>query len=66
METTGTKGYIVHLSCEAALKEAIAAKAKGIDISIESVIPHFIMDKTYAERPNHEGAKFAAMSPPTA
>jgi dihydropyrimidinase len=63
LETTGTRGYVVHLSCEAALKEAMAAKAKGIDISIESVIPHFIMDKTFAERPNHEGAKFV-MSPP--
>jgi dihydropyrimidinase len=63
LETTGAKGYVVHLSCAAALQEAMAAKAKGIDITIESVIPHFMMDKTYAERPNHEGAKFV-MSPP--
>lgn len=63
LETTGARGYVVHLSCEAALKEAMAAKAKGIPLYIESVIPHFMLDKTYAERPDHEGAKFV-MSPP--
>jgi dihydropyrimidinase len=63
LETTGARGYVVHLSCKAALKEAMAAKAKGIPLYIESVIPHFMLDKTYAERPDHEGAKFV-MSPP--
>jgi dihydropyrimidinase len=63
LETTGARGYVVHLSCEAALKEAMAAKAKGIPLYIESVTPHFMLDKTYAERPDHEGAKFV-MSPP--
>lgn len=63
LETTGATGYVVHLSCAAALSEAMAAKARGIPLFIESVIPHFMLDKSYAERPNHEGAKFV-MSPP--
>lgn len=60
---TGAKGYIVHLSCEPALKAALEAKARGVDVSIESVIPHLMLDKTYAERPDFEGAKYV-MSPP--
>ncbi len=63
LETTGAKGYVVHLSCIPALEAAMDAKKRGVDIAIESVIPHFLLDKTYAERPKHEGAKYV-MSPP--
>jgi dihydropyrimidinase len=63
LETTGATGYIVHLSCEPALERAMAAKSKGVPIYIESVIPHFMLDKTYAERSGVEGAKYV-MSPP--
>ena len=63
LEVTGATGYVVHLSCEGALKAAIDAKLRGVPISIEAVIPHLLLDKTYAERPNFEGAKYV-MSPP--
>lgn len=63
LETTGATGYIVHLSCQPALEAAMEAKARGVPIFIESVIPHFMLDKTYAERTDHEGAKYV-MSPP--
>jgi dihydropyrimidinase len=63
LEATGAKGYIVHLSCEPALDAALEAKQRGVDLSIESVIPHLMLDKTYAERPDFEGAKYV-MSPP--
>ena len=63
LEATGAKGYIVHLSCEPALDAALEAKARGVDVSIEAVIPHLLLEKTYAERPDFEGAKFV-MSPP--
>ncbi len=63
LENTGATGYVVHLSCEPALKAAIAAKERGVKIHIESVIPHFMLDKTYAERPGVEGMKHV-MSPP--
>ena len=63
LEATGAKGYIVHLSCKPALDAALEAKARGVDVSIEAVIPHLLLDKTYAERPDFEGAKYV-MSPP--
>jgi dihydropyrimidinase len=63
LENTGAAGYVVHLSCDPALAAATAAKARGVKISIESVLPHFLLDKTYAERPGVEGMKHV-MSPP--
>ena len=63
LENTGATGYVVHLSCGPALKTAVAAKLRGVPIYVESVIPHFMLDKTYAERPGVEGAKHV-MSPP--
>jgi dihydropyrimidinase len=63
LENTGATGYVVHLSCAGALAQAMAAKARGVPIYIESVIPHFLLDKTYAEREGVEGAKYV-MSPP--
>lgn len=63
LETTGATGYVVHLSCQGALNAAMAAKSRGVPIYIESVIPHFMLDKTYAEREGVEGMKHV-MSPP--
>ena len=62
-ELLGTHVYIVHTSCEAAVAAALAARKRGVNVWVESVIPHFVLDKTYAERPNFEGAKYV-MSPP--
>jgi dihydropyrimidinase len=63
LEMTGARGYVVHLSCAPALKAAVEAKARGVDLTVEAVIPHLILDSSYAERPGFEGAKFV-MSPP--
>src|SRR5580704_3895350 len=63
LETLGTAGYVVHLSCAKALAGAVAAKSRGVRLWVESVVPHFILDKTYAERPGVEGMKHV-MSPP--
>src|SRR5271165_2740126 len=63
LENTGATGYVVHLSCGPALKAATNAKARGVKISVESVLPHLLLDKTYAERPGIEGMKHV-MSPP--
>jgi len=54
---------VVHLSCEKALRAALTAKSRGVKIHVESVLPHFLLDKTYAERPGVEGMKHV-MSPP--
>ena len=55
--------YIVHTSNEEALEEALAAKARGIPVWIEILIEHLVLDKTFGELPNFEGAKYL-MSPP--
>jgi dihydropyrimidinase len=55
--------YVVHLSCEEALREAEAARTRGVTVWIEALIQHLITDKTFAERPDFEGAKYV-MSPP--
>ena len=62
-QLTGTRVYIVHTSCGAALERALASKGRGVDVTVEAVIPHLVLDKTYAERPDFEGAKYV-MSPP--
>jgi dihydropyrimidinase len=63
LEITDATGYVVHLSCDKALQAALAAKARGVKLSVESVLPHFLLDKTYAQRPGVEGMKHV-MSPP--
>ncbi|HMG17861.1 MAG TPA: dihydropyrimidinase [Gemmatimonadales bacterium] len=62
-ELLGTHVYIVHTSCEAAVHQALAARKRGVNVWIESVIPHFVLDETYVERGGFEGAKYV-MSPP--
>ena len=63
LELTDATGYVVHLSCRDALEAAVSAKQRGVKLFVESVIPHFCFDKTFAERPDFEGAKWI-MSPP--
>jgi dihydropyrimidinase len=63
LENTGAAGYVVHLSSKGALDAAMAAKSRGVRIWVESVLPHLLLDKTYAERPGVEGMKHV-MSPP--
>jgi dihydropyrimidinase len=63
LENTGAAGYVVHLSCGPALEAALSAKTRGVRLSVESVLPHLLLDKTCAERPGVEGMKHV-MSPP--
>jgi dihydropyrimidinase len=63
LETTGASGYVVHLSCAPALRAAVEAKLRGTKLHIESVLPHFLLDRTYTERAGVEGMKYI-MSPP--
>ena len=62
-ELTGAATYIVHLSCQEALDQAVAARQRGVRVAVETLIQYLTLDKTYAERPNFEGAKYV-MSPP--
>jgi dihydropyrimidinase len=62
-ELTGAAVYIVHLSCKEALDQAVAARQRGVRVSVETLIQYLTLDKTYAEKPKFEGAKYI-MSPP--
>ncbi|MEI6072902.1 MAG: dihydropyrimidinase [Verrucomicrobiae bacterium] len=62
-EATGAPVYIVHLSCREALEEAARGRLRGVDVRIETLIQHLLLDKSFAELPDFEGAKFV-MSPP--
>ena len=62
-EQTGTHVYVVHTSCDEALAAARQARARGVKLHVETVIPYLVLDRSYAERPDFEGAKYV-MSPP--
>ncbi len=62
-QLTGAPVYIVHLSCEEALAEALAAKLRGVNVRVETLIQYLVLDASDAERGNFEGAKYV-MSPP--
>ena len=62
-QLTGAATYIVHLSCQEALVEAISARQRGVRVGVETLIQYLLLDKTYAERPEFDGAKYV-MSPP--
>ncbi len=59
----GTHCYIVHTSCEPAVRQALAARAMGVNVWIETLIQYLTLDKTDAEKAGFEGSKFV-MSPP--
>ncbi|KAA6463078.1 dihydropyrimidinase [Acidobacteria bacterium AB60] len=63
LQQTGAAGYVVHLSCAPALRAAVDAKLRGVRLFVESVLPHFLLDKSYAERGGLEAMKYI-MSPP--
>ena len=63
VEQAGATGYVVHLSCAPALRAAMEAKLRGVKLHVESVVPHFLLDKSFAERAGIEGMKHV-MSPP--
>ena len=55
--------YVVHTSNEEALQETLTAAARGVHVWVEILIEYLVLDKSYAELPNFEGAKYV-MSPP--
>jgi len=62
-ELTGAHVYTVHTSCDEAVREALNARYRGVDVWVEAVAPHLVLDESYAELPDFEGAKYV-MSPP--
>jgi len=62
-EMHDTHCYVVHTSCEESLREALIAAARGVHVWTEILVEYLGLDKSYAELPNFEGAKYV-MSPP--
>jgi dihydropyrimidinase len=62
-ELTGAHVYIVHTSNDDAIQAAAAARRRGVNVWIETVAPYLVLDASYAEKPDFEGAKYV-MSPP--
>lgn len=55
--------YVVHLSCREALEAARAVGTIKQKAWIETLISFLVLDRTYAEKPGFEGAKYI-VSPP--
>jgi len=62
-ELTGAHVYTVHTSCEQAVTQALAARMHGVNVWIEAVAPHLVLDESWPAKPDFEGAKYL-MSPP--
>ena len=52
-----THVYVVHTSCEEALRVAIRAKERGVKIWVETLVQYLTLDMRDAERAKFEGAK---------
>jgi dihydropyrimidinase len=62
-ELTGAEVYVVHTSCDEAVREAMRAIGRGVRAHVEVVLPHLLLDHSCTQRPGFEGAKYV-MSPP--
>jgi dihydropyrimidinase len=62
-EVTGAHVYVVHTSNDAAVQEAVAGRRRGVNAWIETVVPYLVLDESYPQKPDFEGAKYV-MSPP--
>ena len=62
-ELTGARVYVVHTSCAEALQPLVEARARGVHAWAESCPQYLLLDKTLAELPDFEGAKYI-LSPP--
>jgi dihydropyrimidinase len=55
--------YIVHTTCKSALEAAYAARFRGQKVYVETCQSYLVLDESYCEKPNFEGAKYV-LSPP--
>lgn len=55
--------YVVHVSCADAARKIAEARANGIEVWGETCPQYLVLDISYLEKPNFEGAKYV-WSPP--
>jgi dihydropyrimidinase len=59
----GSQLYVVHVTCEEAVQQIAEARNRGIDVWGETCPQYLLLDQSYLEKPNFEGAKYV-WSPP--
>lgn len=59
----GSQLYVVHVSCAEAVKQISEARSKGFNVWGETCPQYLVLDQSYLEKPNFEGAKYV-WSPP--
>jgi D-hydantoinase len=62
-ELTGARLYVVHVTCAEAVKAISEARTRGVDIWGETCPQYLVLDQSYLELPDFEGAKYV-WSPP--
>lgn len=55
--------YVVHVSCAEAVQKIAEARSKGFDVWGETCPQYLVLDQSYLEKPDFEGAKYV-WSPP--
>lgn len=55
--------YVVHVTCEEAVEQITDARNKGFRVWGETCPQYLVLDQSYMEKPNFEGAKYV-WSPP--
>ncbi|WP_141430657.1 dihydropyrimidinase [Bacillus sp. 03113] len=55
--------YVVHVTCQEAVEQIAEARDKGVDVWGETCPQYLVLDQSYLEKPNFEGAKYV-WSPP--
>lgn len=59
----GSQLYVVHVTCAEAVQEITEARAKGYKVWGETCPQYLVLDQSYLEKPDFEGAKYV-WSPP--
>ncbi|HEV7301818.1 MAG TPA: dihydropyrimidinase [Tepidisphaeraceae bacterium] len=55
--------FIVHVSCEASMREIVRARDRGLPAYGETCTQYLFLDDSYYDRPNFEGAKYVFTPP---
>ncbi|MFC7392270.1 dihydropyrimidinase [Scopulibacillus cellulosilyticus] len=55
--------YVVHVTCQEAVEQIANARSKGYQVWGETCPQYLVLDQSYLEKPNFEGAKYV-WSPP--
>ncbi|MGO4539975.1 dihydropyrimidinase [Paenibacillus sp. 2TAB19] len=59
----GARLYVVHVTCEEAVRQIAEARSRGVDVWGETCPQYLTLDESYLAQPGFEGAKYV-WSPP--